>query len=132
MRYDLDLIHQLCEEVGLRSSTSSPDELAIELTESVRLTFRNAGQDEDRLVGFNGTPWHTHGDFIFVDGRGNYVETDYLDVIAGLADGRILVCELSKSGVIADRWLIHRDYNDEFKHMELGERISVWRPTTIK
>jgi hypothetical protein len=132
MRYDLDLIHRLCEEVGLRSGTSSPDELAIELAESVRLTFRNTGQDDDSLVGFNGTPWHTHGDFTFVDGRGNYVETDYLDVIAGLADGRVLVCELSRLGVIADRWLIHRDYNDEFKHMELGEQITIWRPTTIK
>jgi exosome complex RNA-binding protein Rrp42 (RNase PH superfamily) len=94
MRYDLDRVRQLCKEVGLCIGTSSPDELAIELAESVRMTFRNAVQDENCLVGFNGTPWHTHGDFIFVDGHGNYVETDYLDVIAGLADGRILVCEL--------------------------------------
>jgi hypothetical protein len=132
MRYDLDLIHQLCKEVGLRSASSAPDGMAIELAEDVRLTFQNAGKDDDCLVGFNGTPWHTHGDFTFVDGRGNYVETDYLDVITGLVDGRILVCELSRLGVVADRWLIHRDYNDEFKHMEFGEKIAVWRPATSK
>jgi hypothetical protein len=33
MRFDLDLVYQLCEETGLRSGTLSPDELAIQLTE---------------------------------------------------------------------------------------------------
>jgi hypothetical protein len=132
MPYDLDLLHQLCEEMRLRSVMPSPDELSVELAEGVRLTFKNAEREEDCLTGFNGTPWHTHGDFTFADGRGNYVETDYLDVIAGLADGRILVCERSMLGVIGDRWLIHRDYNDVFKYMELGEQIRAWRPTTFK
>jgi hypothetical protein len=128
MWYDLDLVHQLCGEIGLRSSMSSPDELAIELADGVRLTFKNLEREEDCLVGFNGTPWHTHGDFSFYDGRGHYVEMEYRDVIAGLADGRVLICERSVSGVIANRWLIHRDYIDEFKYMEPGEQISVWRP----
>ena len=131
MRYDLELVHQLCEEIGLCSSASSPDELAIELAEGVRLIFRNVVRDEDCLVGFNGTPWHTHGNCTFVDGRGNYVEVDYLDMVAGLADGRILVCERLLSGEIVERWLIHRDYNNEFTHMDPGEQIYVWRPTPI-
>jgi hypothetical protein len=130
MRYDLNAAHLLCEEIGLRS-TSSPDELHIELAEGVRLTLQNAEKDEDCLVGFQATPWHTHGNFMFADGRGNYVETDYLDVIAGLADGRVLVCERSKLGAVADRWLVHRDYNDEFKYMEPGEHIAVWRPMLV-
>jgi hypothetical protein len=89
MRYDLDLVLRYCEEIGLHSELSTPNALAIELAEDVRLIFQNAEHDDDCLVGFNGTPSHTHGDFTFVDGRGHYVEMDYLDVIAGLADGRI-------------------------------------------
>ena len=132
MRYDLERAHRLCGQIGLRSGMSSADELTIELAEGVKLIFRNDERDDDCLVGFSGTPSHTHGDFTFVDGRGNYLEMGYLDVIAGLADGRILVCERSTSGALADRWLIHRDCNDEFKHMEPGEQLSVWRPAIFK
>jgi len=41
-------------------------------------------------------------------------------------DGRILVCERSKLGKITDRSLIHKDCNNEFRHMELGEDIKIW------
>ena len=132
MRYDLGLGLQLCQEIGLRSDLSISNTLAIELAEGVRLLFQNAEHADDCLVGFDGTPSHTHGDFTFVDGRGHYVEMDYLDVIAGLADGRILVCERSKLGAIVDRWLIHRDYNNEFRHLAFGEQIRAWRPILSK
>jgi hypothetical protein len=131
MRYELELIAQLCQEIGLRA-TSSADEVAIELAAGVSLVFQNAEQDVDCLVGFNGTPWHVHESFTFVDGRGNYIEMDYLDVITGLADGRVLVCDRTELNDVADRWLIHKDHNNEFQHMELGEHITVWRPTTLK
>jgi hypothetical protein len=129
MRYDPDHVLRCCEEIGLRGDLLSPNALVIELAEGVRLIFQNLEPDDDCVVGFEGTPSHTHGAFTFVDGRGHYVEMDYLEVIAGLADGRILVCERSKLGAIVDRWLIHRDYNDEFKHLVFGEQIRVWRPT---
>jgi hypothetical protein len=58
MRYDLELVFQLCQEVGL-PATSSPDEVEIELAAGVILVFQNAERDSDCLVGFNGTPWHT-------------------------------------------------------------------------
>src|SRR4051812_46316764 len=112
MRYDLKLIHELCQELGLRSSFRSVDLLAIELAEDCVLVFQNAERDEDCLVAFDGTPWHTHDVFVFVDGRGYHTEMDYLAVVSGLKDGRILVCERWLDSRLADRWLIHRDFND--------------------
>jgi hypothetical protein len=128
MRYDLKLIHKLCQELGLRSSFRLDDLLAIELGKDCVLVFQNAERDEDCLIAFDGTPWHTHDVFVFVDGRGYYTEMDYLDVISGLKDGRILVCERWLEGRLIDRWLIHRDFNDEFKYMDEKEEVRVRRP----
>jgi len=128
MRYDLKLIHELCRELGLRSNFRSDDLLAIELAEDCLLVFQNAERDEDCLVAFDGTPWHTHDVFMFADGRGYYTEMDYLDVVSGLKDGRILICELWMDGRLIDRWLIHRDFNDEFKYMDEKEEVRVRRP----
>jgi hypothetical protein len=128
MRYDLKLIHELCQELGLRSSFRSDDLLAIELGEDCVLVFQNAERDDDCLVAFDGTPWHTHDVFIFADGRGYYTEMDYLDVVSGLKDGRILVCERWLDSRLVDRWLIHRDFHDEFKYMDEKEEVRVHRP----
>jgi len=127
MRYDIDLIQQLCREVGLPSTSHADERVDIELRPGIVLRFQNAERDEDCLVEFPGTPWHTHDEFMFADGRGYYVELDYLDVLTGLTDGRVLICELRKNGQIMDRSLIHRDYNDEFKYMEEDEEIVVFR-----
>jgi len=128
MRYDLKLIHELCQELGLRSRFRTDDLLAIELSEDCALVFQNAEREEDCLVAFDGTPWHTHDVFLFSDGRGYYTEMDYLDVVSGLKDGRILVCERWLESRLIDRWLIHRDFNDEFKYMDAGEEVRVCRP----
>jgi len=35
----------------------------------------------------------------------------------------VLVCEREVAGRTVDRWLVHCEYNDEFKYLEEGERI---------
>jgi hypothetical protein len=129
MRYDLKLIHELCQELRFHSSFKTDAVLTIELSRDCVLVFQNAERDEDCLVAFEGTPWHTHDVFVFVDGRGYYTEMDYLDVVSGLKDGRILICERWLEGRLIDRWLIHRDFNEEFKYMDTNEEIRVRRPT---
>jgi len=62
--------------------------------------------------------------------RGEYVELDYLGLITALKDGRILICERQVDGRVVDRWLIHHEFNDEFKYVEEGEKIVVRRATT--
>jgi hypothetical protein len=69
---------------------------------------------------------------MFSDAQGNYCERNYLEVVAGLAKGEILICELWSRGQLADRWLMHRDYNDEFGHLASGEELKVIRPMTSK
>ncbi len=127
MRYDLNLIHELCQELGFRSRLDGEGTVEIELKEDCVLVFQNFEGEDDCLVGFRGTPWHGHGNFTFVDARSYYVEMDYLDVVSGLADGSVLDCERWLEGELVDRWLTHRDYNDEFKYMEPGEELQVWR-----
>jgi hypothetical protein len=66
---------------------------------------------------------------MFVDGRGNCVELDYLNLLTGLKEGRVLIGEREVGAVVVDRWLIHSQCNDEFKYLEQGERIIVRRAT---
>ena len=125
MPYDLDLVHQLCHEVGLRSIMRSQERLEIDLGQSLVLCFLNSERDQDCLVAFEGTPWHAHGDFTFTDRHGNCVDLSYLDIVTGLKDGHVLVCERWHDEKLVDRWLIHRDCNDEFGYMKEGDEIRV-------
>jgi hypothetical protein len=127
MRYDLALIDELCDEIGLPSVMRSPGRLAIELAEGVVLCFENYEKD-DCLVEFEGTPWHTHGDFLFA-GNGQGIEMTYFDAVAAIVEGHVLVCERWSGGALVDRWLDHRDCIDDFRYMAAGEEIKVrWIP----
>lgn len=125
MRYDLKLIQELCGEIGFPCSVRAPNELAIELEHDLVLCFYNFDKEDDCLVEFEGTSWHGHGDFQFLDRHGKFIEMTYFDVIAGLNDGHVLVCELWNRGALLDRWLVHRDYVDEFGYMEDGDEIRI-------
>ena len=129
MRYDLDLVNQLCREIGLPASMNTDSRVEIDLGRGAVLCFQNEEREEDCLIGFLGMAWHTHDDLMFVDARGNYVNLDYLNLLTGLKEGRVLVCEREMQGRTLDRWLVHSEYNDEFKYLEEGERIIVRRAT---
>jgi hypothetical protein len=131
MRYDLDLLSEFCREIGLLARMADPSTLEVIVGDDAVLCFQNAEREEDCLMGFLDTPWHTHGDLMFADPRGYYIELDPLNVLTGLRGGEVLVCELQKEGVLIDRWLLHSEYND-FKHMQPGERITVRRADTTK
>jgi hypothetical protein len=127
MHYDLELLGEFCRECGL--AMRQPDESTLEvfLGDGAILCFRNAEREEDCLVGFSDTPWHAHGDLMFADARGHAVELGPLDILSGLSAGEVLLCERDLQGAIVDRWLVHRQYNDEFGHLDHGERIIVRR-----
>ncbi len=131
MIFDLKLIHELCQEIGLRSCIQSDVLLDIELSEECILFFQNTEVEDDCLVGLRGAPcgasWHTHGNFLFTDCRGYYTELSYLDVVSGLKDGVILVCERWRGDQLVDRSLIHRDFNNEFRYLDETEAIRVRR-----
>ena len=125
MRYDLDMINELCSELGFRTVPRSSSEVAIELEEGVILVFVNAEREEDSLVGFEGGEWHYHDDFMCSDRHGFHIKLGYLDVLTGLADGSVLLCEQWIHGVRGERSLVHRDYVDEFLYMQNGEEIRI-------
>ncbi len=130
MRYDLDLLSEYCREIGLVSRIAVPSTLKVFLGDDAVLCFQNAEHEKDCLMGFLGTPWHTHDDLMFCDPRGHYIELDALNLLSGLIGGTVLVCERHANGTLTDRWLIHREYNDEFRHLGPGERIIVRRAKT--
>ena len=136
--YDLDLVHEKCNEVGLSSELIEPNTLAVDLTGGVTLRFVNnvtthfldgPAVDDDALIDMGDeTSWHTHGhEFQFADPRGHYISMDYLDLVAGIASGEILIAELWNKDNLKDRWLIHKDYNDEFDYLETDDEIRVRR-----
>ncbi|MET4069274.1 hypothetical protein ABID58_004074 [Bradyrhizobium sp. S3.2.6] len=129
MRYDLDLVNQLCREVGLVVRLDNDYRIEVDLGRDAILCVENAEREEDCLIGFLGMPWHAHDNLMFADARGNYIELDYLDLLTGLKEGRVLVCEREVNGRTVDIWLVHSEYNDELKYLEEGERIIVRRAT---
>jgi hypothetical protein len=126
MRYDLELITQLCREIGLSARTDPDQRVEVDLGQDAILCFQNAEREEDCRICFLGMPWHIHDNPTFANAHG-YIELDYLDLLTGLKDGRVLVCEREVDGRTVNRWLIHSEYNDEFKCLEVGERIIVRR-----
>lgn len=129
MRYELDLVNQLCREIGLMVQMDTADRVEIDLSRNAVLCFQNAEREDDCLIGFLGMPWHVHDNLIFVDARGNYIELDYLNLLTGLKEGRVLIREREVKGRTENLWLVHSDYNDEFKYLEEDERIIVRRAT---
>ena len=67
---------------------------------------------------------------MFADARGTFLELGYPDLVVSLKEGRVLVCERRVDDRIVDRWLVHGEYNDEFKYLQEGERTVVRRATT--
>lgn len=137
MRFDLAMVSELCGEVGLSCVRRSADEVAVHLGDGITLLFQNvateytgeggatATNEDDNLIGFEGAQWHTHDGLMCSDRHGFYVELSYLDVVSGLADGTVLICEQWLHGELADRWLVHREFVDEFRYLQNGEEIRI-------
>jgi hypothetical protein len=130
MQFELQLVAQLCKELGLQFEIRSPVEIALHLGGAASLVFQNAEREDDCCRGFAGTPWHTHDKLICVDRHGSYAQLDYLEVIAGLADRTVLICELWRRGTLSDRWLVHKDHVDEFRRLERNDEIRI-RPASL-
>lgn len=130
MHYDLRLIADLCDELGLQSQLVADDSVAVILDPLTSLRFKNYKNEidstDDCLIGFDGTPTHSHGDLSFY-ARGKSLEMSYLDVVSALVDGTVLICERWQSQELVDRWLVHKDFIDEFNYLEAGEEVRVRR-----
>jgi hypothetical protein len=89
MHYDLALISELCAEPGLNCAARDVNEVVIHLEVGLELIFRNVTNEDDCLIGFDGTQWHTHDDMSFYDRHGFHTDLCYLDspeALLNLAD----------------------------------------------
>jgi hypothetical protein len=136
MIYDLKLLHDYCHELGYVSSIcveDSQEELKIELKKSCVLIFRNYQNSDgfkDCLIAFDSdgkVNWHMHGDPLMFSNGHDYVQIDCLELLSGLKEGIILVCDTWKNGQLHDRALIHHEFHDFFETMEMDEEFSVYR-----
>jgi hypothetical protein len=86
MRYDLELICTLSREIGLCAQQYA-DRVNLDLGQDAILCVKNAEYDQDCLIGFlsnRGIDWHFHDNLIFADGRGAWIELDYLNLLTSL------------------------------------------------
>lgn len=132
MLFDMNAIHELCKELGFHIQNRGDDKVAVELAASVSLLFVNYPSKNDCFVGFEGASWHAHDNLYFSSPHGHYIELGYLEILRGLKDGVVLIGEIRKKEKLVDRWLIHREFNDEFKFMEIGEEVRVYRCSTFQ
>lgn len=127
MNIDLAMVAQLGTEMGMAVRDVPPNQVDLVLEPGVVLVFRNLPESSDSLMGFEDFGWHVHGDLPCSDKRGFCVELSYLDIVTGIADGSVLVCELVENGRIQRRCLVHRDYFDEIGRLVAGQEIRVRR-----
>lgn len=123
MRYDLELVFELCHELGLRAERRDQNEVAVDLGPEATLLALNAEAEFDCRIGFELGDWHFHDQLCCADGHGHFIELDPLSVLSGLADGSVLVCERRVEGKLLEQSLVYRDFVDEFGAMTPGEEV---------
>jgi hypothetical protein len=97
------------------------------IRDAYRLAFCNLPAEDDTLVGFDGTPWHSHGIVSFLAGSPEYVECDELDILIGLGSGDLLVVSQFLDGNLKDRWIEHKNEPLDIKYLQPNEELCVFR-----
>jgi hypothetical protein len=113
MKVDLDSIYKHCLEVGFDKVSLFNDSVEVELKDNIILEVANIDDWTDSLIGFKGTPTHSHDMIIFCNRDGSsYIEMNYKDVITNLKSGKILIATMMKNAILKDRNMIHQDAMD--------------------
>ncbi len=127
MEYRLNKIAELCSEHGVQTDVSDKNRIDVKISDDCVLSFLNLVNEEDTLVGFDGTPWHSHGIVQFNTGSNTYIECDELDIIVGLVSGELLIVSQYVKSQLTDRWIMHRTEPLDLKYIEPGEELKVLR-----
>jgi hypothetical protein len=125
--YRLDELAELAAELGLETDRLDEHRLDVRLARDSVLAFCNLEEECDTLVGFDGTPWHSHGVVQFMTGASTYVECDGIDILVGLGSGELVIVSRYLLGALKDRWLAHKDEPLDFRYIEAGEELRILR-----
>lgn len=130
MQYDLAMIAELCDELGIRVAGREENEIELDLGHEAILHFENWPDEDDCLMGFLGASWHTHGEMMWSGREGVHADLDELGIVAGLADGTVQVCELWSRSVLVDRLLVHRDLLTVCDGLGVEDEVRIRRART--
>lgn len=124
--FDLQLVAQLCEQLGIECSLVEPEKLQMRFVCGATIEFANL-PSTDAMIGCPDTGWHVHEVLPCSDPQGYGINIDYLNVVSGIADGSVLVCELYTNGSLITRSLVHKKYVDEFQYLDSGDEVKIRR-----
>jgi len=127
VRYRLDELVKLSAELGLVSRRVDADRLDVVIDDGCVLAFCNLQDEADTLVGFDGTPWHSHGLVQFMTGETTYVEYDEIEILIALGTGDLVIISEYSDGRLHDRSLAHRHEALDLRYMQPGDEIRVLR-----
>lgn len=127
MEYRLDDIEKLCTDNGFHTHRPDKNRVDLRIRDDCVLSFVNLVEEEDTLVGFDGTPWHSHGVVQFMTGSNTYIECDELDIIIGLVSGELLIVSQYIKSSLTDRWIMHKYETLDLKCIEAGEELLIYR-----
>src|SRR5687768_11069710 len=105
MPYRLDELAKLSAELGLFSRRVDVNRLDVVVDDGCILAFCNLQDEAETLVGFDGTPWHSHGLVQFGTGEATYVEYDELEILIALGTGDLVIVSEYSGGKLRDRSL---------------------------
>lgn len=104
MKLELEIIAEFAKELGFVCKFDNPNQINIEFSPGIIFVFENIENEDDNVFGFQGTPWHSHDKLILTTENNSYIELKDIEIIEGIQDGTILLCEQYQSG----RWEITR------------------------
>jgi len=85
------------------------------------------------LVGFEGTPWHSHDAVQFLAGESTWLQCDELEILIALRSGELVIVSQFVGGSLRDRWIAHRGEPLDVRYIEPGEELRVRRlPESMK
>ena len=125
MYYRLDSMEGRAAELGLRTRRVDADRLDVTLWDDCTLTFANMRDEEDSLVGFDGTPWHSHGEVEFLTSPASSVTYDELDLLIAIAAGELVIITEYAQGVVRDRLLAHKAAPLDVSYVRPGDEVRV-------
>ena len=127
MYYRLDDLEALASELGFRPRRVDDDRLDVSIEGECVLTFANMRDEEDSYVGFDGTPWHSHGNVEFMTSKSTSVTYDELELLIAIGLGDLVIITEYTRGAVSDRVLGHKSEPLDISYMQAGDEVRVVR-----
>lgn len=117
--FDLDEIERCGKNLELVCHHEN-DQILVEVMPSVRLCFVNLYEQQDNLIGFKDTSWHTHGFVEVMTSRSTSLTYGAVSVLKALKSGELLIAARYLGDALDDRWIVHKSYIDDGEWLEAG------------